>query len=205
MRAFLKAVVGAVVAMVGFGLAEQSVAFPLASANRNLTEKHFAFISEKAQTVGPFAHVIFCAKNPSECRVAKRTRWGRAPVFLTKLKQKELRAVNKAVNQTITPRNDVQVNGFGDTWTLAPKAGDCDDYAITKRHMLISMGWPARAVRLAVTYTSSGEGHMVLVVRTSKGDLVLDNRVNAIRQWNKTGLKWMMMQASLDPRKWVGV
>lgn len=205
MRRFAKAIASLSLAIMTLAPAGQSQAFSLSSASRMAGAKHLAFISEKTQTVGPFAHVLFCKANPEDCRATKRTRWGRAPVFLTERRQQQLRDVNIAVNTAIEPRNDAIANGFGDSWKLAPQAGDCEDYAITKRHRLISMGWPARAVRLAVTYTASGEGHMVLVVRSSKGDLVLDNRIDAIRMWNKTGLKWKMMQASLDPRKWVGV
>jgi predicted transglutaminase-like cysteine proteinase len=205
MRPFAKTILALSAAVMGIAAAEPSAAFSLASASRSHPSKQLAFISEKAQTVGPFAHVLFCKENPDDCRPAKRSRWGRAPIMLTAKRQAELREINTAVNAAIEPKNDAVVSGFGDRWTLAPQAGDCEDYAITKRHKLISMGWPARAVRLAVTYTASGEGHMVLVIRSSRGDLVLDNRIDAIRAWNKTGLKWKMMQASLDPRKWVGV
>ncbi|WP_137154509.1 transglutaminase-like cysteine peptidase [Rhizobium sp. FKL33] len=207
MRPVAKTFIALSAAFMGLTMAQESAAFSLSSASRTAGAgaKQLAFISEKIQTVGPFAHVLFCKANPDDCRATKRTRWGRAPVFLTAKRQEQLRQINMAVNSAITPKNDQIAAGFGDSWALSPKAGDCEDYAITKRHKLISMGWPARAVRLAVTYTASGEGHMVLVVRSNKGDLVLDNRIDAIRMWNKTGLKWKMMQASLDPRKWVGV
>ena len=205
MRAMMKAIVTLALSSLILGQAAESSAFQMASASRNLSARHDTFIAEKSEAVGPFAHALFCAQNPGDCQTSRRTRWGRAPVVMTERKQQELRRINSEINAAIEPRNDTKVNGFGDSWTLAPKAGDCEDYAITKRHKLISLGWPARAVRLAITYTGSGEGHMVLVVRTSEGDLVLDNRIDTIRAWNKTGLKWKMMQASLDPRKWVGV
>ncbi len=46
---------------------------------------------------------------------------------------------------------------------------------------------------------------MVLVVKTGKGDLVLDNRFAAIREWNKTGLRWVMIQSSANPARWMQV
>ena len=92
-----------------------------------------------------------------------------------------------------------------DQWQVAPAAGDCEDYALTKRHMLIRSGWPASSLRLAVARTPWGEGHMVLVVRTSKGDLVLDNLTGSVRQWSKTGLRWEMIQSSRNPRNWFRV
>jgi predicted transglutaminase-like cysteine proteinase len=106
--------------------------------------------------------------------------------------------VNREINHDIIPVND----SGNDTWSLAPREGDCEDYAITKRHALIARGWPASVLRLAVARTAWGEGHLVLVVRTDKGDLVLDNLTGAVRSWRKTGLHWEMIQASNDPRIW---
>jgi len=161
-----------------------------------------AFLVEGKRVGAPFAHIIFCKERPEECAPAKRTRWGRAPVHLTGHRMKELNTINSGINQAISPKSDKTAMG-GDEWALAPRAGDCEDYALTKRHVLITKGWPARNLRLAITYTSFGEGHLVLVVKTNAGDLVLDNRVDAIRKWNKSGLKWRMIQASLDPRQWL--
>jgi hypothetical protein len=38
---------------------------------------------------------------------------------------------------------------------------------------------------LSEVVTSGGEHHLVLVVRTKSGDLVLGNMAHAIRQWSK--------------------
>ena len=162
-----------------------------------------AFLVEGARVAAPFAHIVFCKENPGDCAAPKRTRWGRAPVTLTSQRMKQLRSVNASINHAIAPRNDDPALMGGDNWALAPVAGDCEDYAVTKRHALIAQGWPARTLRLAITYTSLGEGHLVLVVKTNTGDMVLDNRMDAIRKWNKSGLKWRMIQASFDPRKWL--
>ncbi len=43
------------------------------------------------------------------------------------------------------------------------RRGNCHDYAVTKRHELIRQGWPAASLRLAVAYTPSGIGHLVVV------------------------------------------
>ena len=54
----------------------------------------------------------------------------------------ELDEVNRRVNQTIRPQTDIEHYGIEDYWTI-PKdgKGDCEDYALLKRHLLISMGW----------------------------------------------------------------
>ena len=52
-------------------------------------------------------------------------------------------------------------------WTIAPHEGDCNDYAVTKRHQLLEKGLPSSALRLSVTKTVTlGVGHLVLVVST---------------------------------------
>jgi predicted transglutaminase-like cysteine proteinase len=152
------------------------------------------FLKEGRRSVAPFAHVMFCTRAPAECAVSS----GPDTVELTPAKKRELIAVNQRINHQISPVND----SGDDVWSLAPKAGDCEDYAITKRHALIEQGWPASALRLAIAYTSWGEGHLVLVVRTSKGDMVLDNLTGAVRSWRKSGLRWQMIQASGNPRIW---
>lgn len=162
-----------------------------------------AFLVEGARVAAPFAHIVFCKENPGDCAAPKRTRWGRTPVTLTSQRMKQLQSVNASINHTIAPRNDDPTLMGGDNWALAPVAGDCEDYAVTKRHALIAYGWPARTLRLAITYTASGEGHLVLVVKTNTGDMVLDNRMDTIRKWNKSGLRWRMIQASFNPRKWL--
>jgi predicted transglutaminase-like cysteine proteinase len=73
--------------------------------------------------------------------------------------------------------------GDRDRWEADVAAGDCEDYALTKRRKLIALGWSARALRIAVARTASVEGHAVLVVATSQGDLVLDNCTMAVRGW----------------------
>ncbi len=179
-------------------------AFSLGSLTRNLGgEANREFITVSHRTVGPYAGVVFCQANPGEC-AAKRTRWSHVEVSLNEKRFAQLQSVNLKVNQAIKPQNDAGGPG-GDVWSLAPEAGDCEDYAITKRHELVSHGWPTNALRLAVVYTAFGEGHMVLVVKTNSGDLVLDNRVNTIRRWDQTGLKWLMIQSASNPRKWMSV
>ena len=174
-------------------------AFGLGGATRHPEAKTEAlFILEKDRSIEPFAHVLFCTRTPAECAGSN----GATSIELTREKKRELLEVNRRINNQIAPRNDTADAIGGDEWALAPRSGDCEDYAITKRHVLVSQGWPAAALRLAVAHTSWGEGHLVLVVRTSKGDMVLDNMTNAVRNWRKSGLRWNMIQATGNPRVW---
>jgi predicted transglutaminase-like cysteine proteinase len=69
----------------------------------------------------------------------------------------------------------------------------------------MATGVPAKALRLAVVKTPSGIGHLVLVVATSKGDVVLDNLTGAILPWQQTGYQWLKIQSASDARFWYSV
>ncbi len=79
---------------------------------------------------------------------------------------------------------------------------DCNDYAVTKRHELLESGLPSKALRLSVVKTASGIGHLVLVVATTKGDLVLDNLTEVIRPWQNTDYHWLKIQSATDSKYW---
>ena len=44
--------------------------------------------------------------------------------------------------------------------------------------------------------------HAVLVVRTHKGDVVLDNMTSRILPWKRTGYAFLKMQNPEQPAKW---
>ncbi|NNG72516.1 transglutaminase-like cysteine peptidase [Rhizobium laguerreae] len=157
-----------------------------------------SYISERGKIIPPFAQVLFCAQNPTECRDNN----GLAVVALTDTQMLQLKDVNSAVNRTMIGRNDPRNELNGDVWKVNVRSGDCEDFALTKRSRLIAMGWSSRALRIATAYTPSGEGHAVLVVRTDKGDLVLDNRKSSIKNWRDTDLRWDKIQSGTDPYVW---
>lgn len=166
---------------------------------RGLTDSSsVSYISEKDKIIPPFAQVLFCAQNPAECRDNN----GLAVIALTDKQMLQLKDVNTAVNRTMIGRNDSRSELNGDVWKVNVRSGDCEDFALTKRSRLIAMGWSSRALRIATAYTPSGEGHAVLVVRTDKGDLVLDNRKSTIKNWRETDLRWDKIQSGTDPYVW---
>jgi predicted transglutaminase-like cysteine proteinase len=121
------------------------------------------------------------------------------PVELTAQRRDVLQRINRRVNASIRP----QMEAAGDDlWQIAPVSGDCEDYALTKRRDLIEQGWPAHVLRMATARTFEGEAHAVLVVTTSQGDIVLDNRTNVIKPWNHTDLRFIKVQSAEDPRQW---
>jgi predicted transglutaminase-like cysteine proteinase len=148
----------------------------------------------------PFAHTRFCLKYPGECRVRKMQFRG-GPIELTAARRKDLVRINADVNRSII---GIRVNEpvAQEQWLISPKEGDCNDYAVTKRHKLIAKGWPARALLLAEVVTTWGEHHLVLVVRTRQGDLVADNLNANVRNWTKTSYEWVRVESPVNPLFW---
>jgi predicted transglutaminase-like cysteine proteinase len=156
-------------------------------------------IAEASPTLAPFQHVRFCLRYPSDCKSGS-TQYERIELNAENLEL--LNRVNSNVNAAIVPT----AKGYGpdlqDGWSISPIRGDCNDYAVTKRHDLIQQGLPANDLRLSVVKTSSGIGHLVLVVATTKGDMVLDNLSETIRPWQSTDYHWLKIQSATDAKFW---
>lgn len=110
-----------------------------------------------------------------------------------------MEAINTTVNHSIRARRDPIGQ---DLWSIDVASGDCEDYALAKRHELIRSGFPSRAVRLAVGETSAGEAHAVVIVKTDRGDLALDNRADTPQTVNKLDIVWKKIESSDNPKYW---
>jgi predicted transglutaminase-like cysteine proteinase len=158
-----------------------------------------------APVLPPIGHSRFCLKYPDDCAV-HRIDFRHRKIALTPQRWNELNTVNRDVNREIIP----EITG-GDAvteeWVIAPPAGDCKDYAITKRHRLLARGWPSRALLLAEVVVPSGEHHLVLVVRLTETDLVLDNLTPNIRTVAMTyrRYQWVRMETPQNPKFWARV
>ncbi len=159
-------------------------------------------IVASSPTLAPFQHVRFCLHYPSECK-SEASQPDR--VDMTAGTADLLKRVNNAVNTAITPMVKNYGSDLRNGWAIAPASGDCNDYAVTKRHDLIESGLPAKALRLSVVKTASGAGHLVLVVATTTGDIVMDNLTDAIRSWKNTSYRWLKIQSSSDARFWYDI
>ncbi|MCP3474033.1 transglutaminase-like cysteine peptidase [Bradyrhizobium sp. CCGUVB1N3] len=150
-------------------------------------------------TLPPMAHTMFCVHNRDECRLRPLFRGG--PVHLTEARWEELKEVNGTVNRAIIPEPN-ELGVAAETWLIDPERGDCNDYAVSKRHKLLSRGWPQRTLLLAEVVTVWGKHHLVLVVRTQSGDLVLDNLTAQVRPWPRAPYRWIRIQSPSNPRYW---
>ena len=147
--------------------------------------------SPRQDSTAPQQFRTFCKKNPGECRSSNAQH-----IRYTPSTARLLSRINAQVNRQIRPRRDKV-----DVWQIATRAGDCDDYVMTKRHKLIRAGVPSSALRVAVVKTRRGEGHAVLVVKTSTGDLVLDNIRRTIVSRKASGYRYISMSTG-NPLRW---
>jgi predicted transglutaminase-like cysteine proteinase len=53
--------------------------------------------------------------------------------------------------------------------------------------------------------TGWGEHHLVLVVRTRSGDLVLDNMTRSVRPWSRVPYRWVRIQTPKNPNYWATI
>ncbi len=154
-----------------------------------------AYLTAGRPSMAPFAFVRFCVANADDCAASD----GDETIATTPDQVDTLKSINIAVNRAIKPQYDTVSQ---DRWQADVIAGDCEDYALTKRRRLIHAGFSPAALRIAVARTWSGEGHAVLVVRTDRGDVVLDNRFDQIKRWNATDMRILKIQSGTNPRLW---
>lgn len=120
---------------------------------------------------------------------------------LTAERMSQLQQVNSHVNSTILNVSDLEQYGREDVWTLPTSGkGDCEDFALLKRKMLIERGWPSSALSIAVGATAQGEAHAVLLVSTAQGQYVLDNLTSSILSPERTGHVFYARQSG---RSWI--
>ena len=142
----------------------------------------------------------FCAQYPAECAVDLSEP---EIIPLTPQALASITAVNASVNRTIRPVTDLEHWGVADRWDFPDDGkGDCEDIQLLKRRLLVERGLPRRAMRMTVVIDRNGEGHAVLMVRTSKGDLILDNARDRILRSRQTGYEFVKREGS-DGRSWV--
>jgi predicted transglutaminase-like cysteine proteinase len=178
---------------------QQSAFANIIGMPRNLTVRSER-IAFQTPTLAPLAFMKFCMRYPDECRKS-RTAFRPGPVKLNAERFAKLMNINRAVNVAI--RFQANLRGVvGEEWVINPTSGDCNDYAVSKRAQLRALGWPARSLLLSEVVTSWGEHHLVLVVRTNKGDLVLDSLTGAIRPWFQARYQWVRAQLPGDPMSW---
>ncbi|HEY0329840.1 MAG TPA: transglutaminase-like cysteine peptidase [Rhodopseudomonas sp.] len=154
-------------------------------------------------TRAPIGWVEFCSDNPQECRGgATQPR----DIVMSQSTWKDLLRINRWVNDNIKPMTDMEHWGVVERWSIPTDGyGDCEDYVLLKRKMLIDAGWPREALLVTVVRDTKGDGHAVLTVKSDKGEFILDNQNEEVVAWTETGYRFVKRQSQSDPNVWVAL
>jgi predicted transglutaminase-like cysteine proteinase len=135
----------------------------------------------------------FCATASPECAINMAEP---DVIELTPQIWKTIVSINQRVNSSIKAVTDADHWGVVDVWSFPDDGrGDCEDFQLLKRRLLVESGLPRRAMRMTVVIDELGEGHAVLMVRTNKGDYILDNKTSSILPWHRTGYVYIKRES----------
>ena len=151
------------------------------------------------KTNPPIGHFEFCKSHSGECGSLGKDR---GPMKLTRALWAQMLDVNTKVNQSIRPDTDLNIYGVEELWTYPRTVGDCEDYVLLKRHMLMKKGFSPHDLLITVVLQPNGDGHAVLTVRTDYGDYILDNMRGDVRLWSETGYTFVKRQSSENASQW---
>jgi predicted transglutaminase-like cysteine proteinase len=174
-----------------------------ASLGNSAISERAAYIAVGATTRAPIGWVEFCIRYKGECDSRPS-----APrdIVLSPKAWADMIKVNAWVNGNITPVTDLEHWGVVEQWDYPDDGkGDCEDYVLLKRRMLMQAGWPREALLITVVRDKKNDGHAVLTVKTNRGEFILDNQEEEILAWNKTGYRFIKRQSQSDPNTWVSI
>ncbi len=176
-----------------FAIMESSMAGPDAAS----------YVSVGADTSVPYGWVEFCGRYRGECPDDDRAA---QPIDLTPAVMRKIQRINAEVNKSVAPVSDMDHWGVVDQWDYPTDGkGDCEDYALLKRRMLMDEGFPRQALLMTVVKEANGDGHAVLTVKTNRGEFVLDNLGDEVKAWNRTTYRFVKRQSEQNPNVWVSI
>ena len=174
-----------------------------ASPNISTAEERSMFITVGEVTRAPIGWIEFCVEYDPECKTRPS-----APrdVVLSSQAWKDLQRINLWVNTHVKPMTDMEHWGVVERWNYPDDGyGDCEDYVLQKRRLLLQAGWPREALLITVVRDRKDEGHAVLTVKTDRGEYILDNQAEDILPWFETGYRFVKRQSQKDPNVWVSL
>lgn len=186
--------------MAGIGMAAWLGA-PVTAAEAILPRS--TYIAVGSQTLVPYGWVDFCNRYQGECN-------GRPlpPVDInwTAKTQKLIEKANAVANANVRPMSDEDHWGVVDRWDYPTDGfGDCEDYVLYKRRLLLEQGFPRQALLVTVVKDEHGAGHALLTVKTNQGEFVLDNLHDEVKPWRDTRYKFVKRQSQTDQNIWVDI
>jgi len=105
----------------------------------------------------PIGHYDFCKSHRAECEIRSQDV---GPAHMTTKLWQEIASVTLTVNEKIKPMSDLDLYGQDEFWAYPDSGfGDCEDYALEKRRLLINSGIPVSDLLMTVVRKPDGEGH----------------------------------------------
>jgi len=151
----------------------------------------------------PYGWEDFCRRYAAECSGGPLVP---VDIELTPEKLKQVERVHKRVNARVKPMPDMKHWGFIDRWSYPTDGkGDCEDFALLKRKLLMKVGFPRQSLLMTVVKDERNEGHAVLTVKTTAGEFVLDNMNDEVKPWNRTAYRFVKRQSQVDQNIWVQI
>jgi predicted transglutaminase-like cysteine proteinase len=187
-----KLALGAALFGVAFlGLSASSLAQPI------------AYASVGPETSVPYGWVDFCKRYAGECEDDDRAP---QPIHLTTAVMNKVKQINAYVNAKIVAVSDMDHWGVVDQWDYPTDGkGDCEDYALLKRKMLMELGFPRQALLMTVVKEANGDGHAILTVKTDQGEFALDNLDDTVKVWSRTPYRYVKRQSETNQNVWVAL
>ena len=190
MYAYARPAMAGLLALLGLGLGGTGAGWA-ANLSMNIS----------GRTNPPVGYLDFCRNFSDQCAA----RGSETAQILDVRSWADLQEVNTLVNRIVIPATDRDHHEREELWTLPETYGDCEDFVLLKRKWLIERGWATGSLLITVVFDEIGDGHAVLLARTNRGDLVLDNKTDAIRLWHDTAYRYVKRQSVSDPKRWVSL
>ena len=180
-----------VAATVSFEPASRRMFSPTPAVARYAPRVDEAVTSGRPDIFGSVALNVASTPLDGRWRRVERARvYGAAAAFAASLRARSeverIEAINWYVNKRVRFVDDSRQYGRADVWTAANETlrrgrGDCEDYAIAKLQMLRAAGLADRNLYLVVLKDLVRRSdHAVLVVRSGRRMLVLDNGTDVV-------------------------
>ncbi|MEW6438791.1 MAG: transglutaminase-like cysteine peptidase [Pseudomonadota bacterium] len=164
-----------------------ATAVPLMASPAPIITASYAAIGDATSV--PYGWVDFCRRYAGECDHGQLSP---LDINLSAKAFQQIDRINKWVNATIEPITDWDHWHVVDQWDYPTDGkGDCEDYALFKRRLLIK--------------DENNEGHAILTVKTNHGEFVLDNLTDAIKPWDATPYRFVKRQSQSDENVWVQI
>lgn len=153
-------------------------------------------------TSQPIGHYEFCQRFLAECQVRSRDE---TPLAMSDELLARLEQLTAKINAAVQPMSDLDLYGVEEYWGYPMDAGDCEDYVLEKRRILMKEGVSPSNLLITVLRRASGEGHAVLTVRTDQGDVILDNLNDVVMNWDETSYSFLKRQSTTHTGRWVTI